>query len=190
MLGSASVSSPFHRPQHKHKIMRIAFVGEPGIDAGGLEREWFTTLFQRLADESMGLFQLSGHGVCSLMCHGFVRLSVCLFATRVTGLCSPPFLLSGGGYQINPLSEKCIDSHLQYFNAVGRLLGRAMMSGQTLPMRFSLTLLKVSEWREGYYREGVGRGHEGRCIDEIWLHAMCCKVLSSGLGRTRSADVV
>ena len=24
-----------------HKWLRIQFIGEPGIDAGGLEREWF-----------------------------------------------------------------------------------------------------------------------------------------------------
>jgi hypothetical protein len=36
--------------------MRVQFVGEPGVDAGGLEREWFILVAQALFDPQLGLF--------------------------------------------------------------------------------------------------------------------------------------
>ncbi|KAH9122984.1 hypothetical protein LEN26_001523 [Aphanomyces euteiches] len=43
--------------QHIYMPLRIEFIGETGLDAGGLEREWFSILTQELFDESLGLFQ-------------------------------------------------------------------------------------------------------------------------------------
>lgn len=37
--------------------LRIEFIEEPGLDAGGLMREWVLLLCERLFDESFGLFQ-------------------------------------------------------------------------------------------------------------------------------------
>lgn len=37
--------------------LRIEFIEEPGLDAGGLMREWVTLLCEQLFDESYGLFQ-------------------------------------------------------------------------------------------------------------------------------------
>lgn len=37
--------------------LRIEFIDEPGLDAGGLMREWVLLLCERLFDESFGLFQ-------------------------------------------------------------------------------------------------------------------------------------
>ena len=37
--------------------LRIEFVDEPGIDAGGLVREWSLLVCNKLFDESLGLFQ-------------------------------------------------------------------------------------------------------------------------------------
>ncbi|OQR89513.1 HECT E3 ubiquitin ligase [Thraustotheca clavata] len=39
-----------------HQSMRIKFLNEPGVDAGGLEREWFTLMTQEIFDDSTGLF--------------------------------------------------------------------------------------------------------------------------------------
>ncbi|RQM12506.1 hypothetical protein DD237_008387 [Peronospora effusa] len=44
------------QPEHIHFPLRIEFVGEAGIDAGGLQREWFSILFGRLLDDELGLF--------------------------------------------------------------------------------------------------------------------------------------
>ncbi|KDO31194.1 hypothetical protein SPRG_03812 [Saprolegnia parasitica CBS 223.65] len=43
-------------PDQLHQSMRIKFMNEPGVDAGGLEREWFTLMTQEIFDESTGLF--------------------------------------------------------------------------------------------------------------------------------------
>lgn len=42
--------------EHIHFPLRIEFIGEVGIDAGGLQREWFSILFARLLDDALGLF--------------------------------------------------------------------------------------------------------------------------------------
>lgn len=43
-----------------HKYMRIEFHGEPGIDAGGLEREWFALVAEAIFAPEAGLFTCSG----------------------------------------------------------------------------------------------------------------------------------
>lgn len=40
--------------------MRVQFLGEPGVDAGGLEREWFVLVVQALFDPAQGLFTRTG----------------------------------------------------------------------------------------------------------------------------------
>lgn len=45
------------QPEHIHMPLRIEFIGEAGIDAGGVEREWFELLTESLFDESIGLFR-------------------------------------------------------------------------------------------------------------------------------------
>lgn len=42
--------------EHIHMPLRIEFIGEPAIDAGGLEREWYALLSEKLFDETIGLF--------------------------------------------------------------------------------------------------------------------------------------
>lgn len=37
-------------------VRQVQFVGEPGVDAGGLEREWFLLTCSALFDPSTGLF--------------------------------------------------------------------------------------------------------------------------------------
>ncbi|KAF0695552.1 hypothetical protein As57867_013542, partial [Aphanomyces stellatus] len=39
-----------------HQSLRIKFLNEPGVDAGGLEREWFTLMTEEIFDERTGLF--------------------------------------------------------------------------------------------------------------------------------------
>lgn len=50
---------PYHLGE-LHRWMRIQFVNEPGIDAGGLEREWFHCLITAMFDVKTGLFSSSG----------------------------------------------------------------------------------------------------------------------------------
>ena len=41
------------------KLWRFEFIGEAGIDAGGLAREWFQLVTQEIFDPDMGLWQSS-----------------------------------------------------------------------------------------------------------------------------------
>lgn len=48
------------RPQDYHKWMRFQFANEPGIDAGGLEREWFSLVIDEIFSPAAGLFLQCG----------------------------------------------------------------------------------------------------------------------------------
>ncbi|TDH69606.1 hypothetical protein CCR75_002264 [Bremia lactucae] len=98
------------QPEHIHFPLRIEFIGEAGIDAGGLQREWFSILFGRLLDDELGLF---------MTCHRHTQ-----------------------AVAINPNSEDCTADHLLYFRGIGRLLGRALLEGQTMQARLCLPILK------------------------------------------------
>eukprot|EP00957_Ditylum_brightwellii_P129289 9862459-Ditylum_brightwellii.AAC.1 len=39
------------------KVWRFEFIGEVGIDAGGLAREWFQLVTEEVFDPDMGLWQ-------------------------------------------------------------------------------------------------------------------------------------
>lgn len=95
--------------EHLHFPLRIEFVGEVGIDAGGLQREWYSLLFSQLLDDSLGLFMECG---------------------------------SQHAVAINPNSVECTADHLLYFRGIGRLIGRALLEGQTMPARLCLPILK------------------------------------------------
>lgn len=43
-------------PDALHAYLKITFEGEPGIDAGGLLREWFGIVCKQIFSEKMGLF--------------------------------------------------------------------------------------------------------------------------------------
>jgi E3 ubiquitin ligase SMURF1/2/E3 ubiquitin-protein ligase NEDD4 len=45
-----------------HKWWRMQFANEPGIDAGGLEREWFSLVSESLFDPTLGLFTSASMG--------------------------------------------------------------------------------------------------------------------------------
>ncbi|CAI5710134.1 hypothetical protein KXD40_005508 [Peronospora effusa] len=49
-------------PDQFHQSLRIKFANEPGVDAGGLVREWFTLMTKEVFDDSTGLFYRSGNG--------------------------------------------------------------------------------------------------------------------------------
>ena len=100
-----------------HRFMRVQFTGEPGIDAGGLEREWFALCAERLLDPKFGLFTCSADGE------------------------------AGGTYHISPLSghpDACVvaHDHLRWFRFAGRFFAKAVMEQQSLNATLSLPLRK------------------------------------------------
>ncbi|DAZ92904.1 TPA: hypothetical protein N0F65_013066 [Lagenidium giganteum] len=95
-----------------HAAMRIKFADENGVDAGGLQREWFMMLNDGAVHPLTGLF------VC----------------TNVRDQ----------AYSINPASSTaCGSDHLEYFQAVGRFMGRALLEGQSLRFHLAAPVLKV-----------------------------------------------
>lgn len=95
-----------------HKWMRIMFTNEPGIDAGGLVREWLGLVVEELFAPQAGLFVSSSGGTL------------------------------GGGYHINPTSGIAKEDHLRYFTVAGKLFGKAIMEQHTIAAHLSLPLRK------------------------------------------------
>ncbi|KDO22346.1 hypothetical protein SPRG_12807 [Saprolegnia parasitica CBS 223.65] len=52
---------------------RIELIGEIGVDAGGLQREWYTMLTQAILDESAGLFVATDNYKYTIAPHSSVR---------------------------------------------------------------------------------------------------------------------
>ena len=55
-----------------HKELKINFIGEVSYDAGGIIREWFTTLFQKLEGEKLNLFIVSDSNDFSYIINPFL----------------------------------------------------------------------------------------------------------------------
>lgn len=55
------------------KSLRIEFIGEDGVDAGGLRKEWFLLLVRQLFDPQFGTFST------------LVRLGICEVETVLQG---------------------------------------------------------------------------------------------------------
>ena len=46
------------------KKLKISFVGEPGLDMGGLTKEWFQLLIRKIFDPDYGMFVYFAHSRC------------------------------------------------------------------------------------------------------------------------------
>ena len=56
-------------PADMMKIWRIQFIGEEGIDAGGLKREWFQLVSEEIFDLNTGLWMTCGENQMCLQVH-------------------------------------------------------------------------------------------------------------------------
>jgi hypothetical protein len=98
-----------------HRWVRVHFIGEMGIDAGGLEREWLLLLTQQIFELQTGLFISTNNGSSDT---------------------------STGVYHINPLSHLAHPNHLLYYQFVGRIFAKAILEQQQIPATLSLPLRK------------------------------------------------
>jgi len=117
-------------PEDAKQSMRITFEGEQGVDVGGLEREWFVLAAEAAFAPEAGLF------VLPLGSSGY-RIDPC-----------------GGGYLGHPETGEacpsaeaggsfwCLDEQLEHIEFVGRLLGKAVLERQSLPVALTTSLLK------------------------------------------------
>ncbi|KAF0686101.1 Aste57867_22066 [Aphanomyces stellatus] len=99
----------FIDPVQLCSMTRIELLGESGIDAGGVLREWYSQLTLAVFEPARGLFI--------------------------------PANKSEQSYFINPAARAPVD--LRRFQAIGRMLGGAIVDGQVLPFRLALPLFKM-----------------------------------------------
>lgn len=75
-------------PEQLHQSLRIKFANEPGVDAGGLVREWFTLMTKEVFDDGTGLFYTSGNGDALMINPASAEASVDHLMVRgCVGLC-------------------------------------------------------------------------------------------------------
>lgn len=73
-------------PEQLHQSLRIKFANEPGVDAGGLVREWFTLMTKEVFDDSTGLFYTSGNGDALMINPASAEASVDHLMVSVVGV--------------------------------------------------------------------------------------------------------
>lgn len=107
------------KDQLRRRPLRVQFAGEPGLDAGGVVREWFALTVAAFLDDSAGLFQCVNSPIDGL------SYTVNLNAKAACGATGDDqyFLLQ--------------------FRAFGRLLGKALLEGHLVPALLSDTLFKL-----------------------------------------------
>ena len=86
--------------EEMRKKWRFQFVGEGGLDAGGLTREWFELVTEQLYDPAFGLWN------------------------------HPTSTQQGSVTIHPNSSMNCPEDHLVYFRVLGRILGRALLDRQ------------------------------------------------------------
>ncbi|GLE04262.1 hypothetical protein PINS_up013173 [Pythium insidiosum] len=93
--------------------LRVQFQDEPGVDAGGIVREWLSIVIPAFLDDANGLFQ-------------------CVATSSGDGM----------AYTIHPSAAIAVPDHLLYYRAFGRLLGKALLEGHLVDVPLSDVLLK------------------------------------------------
>ena len=139
------------------KVWRFEFIGEAGIDAGGLAREWFELVTEEVFDPDMGLWQNSATNQMCMQINPasgeFRFCSVCLFVVGcVWGVFTlvycclfrlifqlthtrlhiiyPLFISLSPCASPHLVEISCPDDHLIYFRFIGRVMGKAMFDRQ------------------------------------------------------------
>ncbi|RLN97212.1 hypothetical protein BBJ28_00004585 [Nothophytophthora sp. Chile5] len=146
MRGLARVSEA-----HLRRPLRVAFENEPGVDAGGLVREWFGLVAAELLHERHGLF----HAVHTSGGEGF-----------------PTTVDSGSGslaYAINPKASLTVEDHLLYFRGFGRLVGKALLEGHLVPLPMTDVIFKHILGEPLSFADLIELdGHLARSLQLLW----------------------
>ncbi|KAM3187171.1 hypothetical protein ACTXT7_002825 [Hymenolepis weldensis] len=130
----------------------IEFLGEKGLDYGGVQREWFFLLSREMFNPYYGLFEYSA--ACLVICITLSDpLGIDLVTSDLTGVqfghCATA--QKTGEYwgsdnytlQINPLSGLANENHLRYFKFIGRVCGMAVYHGKLVDSFFIRPFYKM-----------------------------------------------
>lgn len=98
------------QPKDLRRFLRFEFIGEEGVDAGGVAREWFELVSDECFNVNNGLWEYSG----------------------VDNIC----------YQINPSSGIANELHEQYFEFLGRVVGKALFDQQIIRAHVTQPIFK------------------------------------------------
>ncbi|OQR99390.1 HECT E3 ubiquitin ligase [Achlya hypogyna] len=96
-------------------ILRFQFIGESGLDAGAIQREWYMLMAQAMLSEASGMFVITNREDNSYF---------------INPDCAVDMAASSVHY-------------LDAFRAAGRFVGRALLDGQVLPLHFNPVLFKA-----------------------------------------------
>lgn len=99
------------------KQLRISFVGEDGVDEGGIQKEFFQLVFREIFDKQYGMFQTNSD------------TNLAWFATASSSQGGTPHHTSD-------------HSWLEEYNLIGKLIGLAIYNGVILDLHFPLALYK------------------------------------------------
>eukprot|EP00592_Proboscia_alata_P014440 CAMPEP_0194393738 /NCGR_PEP_ID=MMETSP0174-20130528/123464_1 /TAXON_ID=216777 /ORGANISM="Proboscia alata, Strain PI-D3" /LENGTH=763 /DNA_ID=CAMNT_0039189457 /DNA_START=265 /DNA_END=2553 /DNA_ORIENTATION=- len=116
------------------KDWRFYFIGEEGIDAGGLSREWFQLVTQDLFNPDNGLWSLNSLNQMCMDINPLAREWFQLVTQEIFNPDNGLWLLSSVNQMcmdINPASELSHpEDHLIYFRFLGRVLGKGLFDRQ------------------------------------------------------------
>ena len=66
------------------KKLKVTFVGEAGLDMGGLTKEWFLLLIRQIFHTDYGeTYGTKRSGICVALSHKYTDVTAVLFATRI-----------------------------------------------------------------------------------------------------------
>ena len=63
-LVSDSLNEIFLKQKDLKKKLKVSFIGEPGLDMGGLTKEWFLLLIREIFHPNYGMFVYHPHSRC------------------------------------------------------------------------------------------------------------------------------
>ncbi|GAB9477216.1 Hect ubiquitin ligase, partial [Globisporangium polare] len=99
--------------KHMRLFMRVNFLSESGVDAGGVHREWFIQVNELLLTPQLRVF-------------------VCTNKSEQSYYLNP-----------NSASDIGEEDHLAYYFVTGRLIGRALLEGTVWGFHLALPLIKI-----------------------------------------------
>lgn len=117
------------------------FIGEPGLDAGGLTREWFELVSQQIFDPGLGLWESSAANQMCMQINPASGTYECCFGERLAmsrprsaclKLPAPAILTL-----VDPLPTLCPaefihEDYLAYYRFIGRVMGKALFDKQLI----------------------------------------------------------
>lgn len=121
-------------PKELRKIWRLEFIGEEGIDAGGLMREWFQLVTEKVFNPDIGLFNFSSTNQMCMQINPASE-SKCVFVPHIIVLNYHasviehiPMILPSSLLLITVVHEE----HKDYFRFLGRIMGKALFDQQLI----------------------------------------------------------